>query len=202
MFQKEILKTEILNLPIFAFKGTTHIITNKKETERALQVIETETIVGFDTETKPSFLKNAPLNLPTLIQISLLDEVFLFKLQKKEVFTSLINLLENADILKVGVAIHEDINQLKKITLFSPQNILDLNTVAKELGFKNIGIRNLAALILQVRISKSQRTSNWEKEILAENQIQYAATDAWVCRKVYQLLQQEYSTLAHKQRKE
>ncbi|MDI9357068.1 MAG: 3'-5' exonuclease [Chitinophagaceae bacterium] len=193
MFQKEIIKTEILNLPVFVFKGAIHIITNKKETERAVQIIEKEHIIGFDTETKPSFLKNTPQNFPALLQISLVNEVFLFRLQKKEVFTSLVDILENTEILKVGVAIQDDMNNLKKITKFTPQNILDLNKVAKELGFQNIGIRNLAALILHVRISKAQRTSNWENEPLTQSQIQYAATDAWVCQKIYHLLKQEYS---------
>ena len=94
--------------------------------------------------------------------------------------------------MKIGAAVHDDIKALRKLTdSFYPQSFFDLNDELKKVGFHNVGVRNLCGMVLKMRISKSEQVSNWEAETLTEKQLRYAATDAWACVEVFQVLQEE-----------
>jgi ribonuclease D len=114
------------------------------------------------------------------------DKAFLFRLNKIGFPDALADLLANENVLKIGVAIRDDLNELKRLQSFEPAGFIDLQETAKGLNIKNISLKKLAAIVLNFRISKSQRVSNWEQEILSPAQLKYAATDAWVCYKLYQ----------------
>jgi len=144
--------------------------------------------LGFDTETKPSF-KKGKLNSTALIQLATSDKAFLFRLNKIGFPDELAEILANDNVIKVGVALRDDLKDLKKINSFEPSGFIDLQDTAKELNIKNISLKKLTAIILNFRISKSQRVSNWEQEILSPGQLKYAATDAWVCYELYQAIQ-------------
>ena len=102
------------------------------------------------------------------------------------------SLLEKENLLKIGAAVHDDIKALRKLTdSFYPQSFFDLNDELKKVGFHNVGVRNLCGMVLKMRISKSEQVSNWEAETLTEKQLRYAATDAWACVEVFQVLQEE-----------
>jgi ribonuclease D len=102
-----------------------------------------------------------------------------------------VDLFENKNITKIGIAFFQDLKELKgEYVQFNPQNIVDLNEWCKKNGFENIGAKNLSAMVLGIKISKKQRVSNWELDVLSDAQLDYAATDAWVCRQIYAVLNQ------------
>ena len=127
------------------------------------------------------------------MQVAIPDKVFLFRLNKIGFPTALRSLFEGQKLKKVGISIRDDLKDLQKMAPYQPQQVIELNQVAKDLGVQNEGARNLTAIFLGFRISKSQQTTNWERDELTEQQLRYAATDAWVCLEIYRkLLYQGY----------
>jgi len=186
-FPKKITKEEILQLPEFRFEGKVHVISNEADIKDATTVLAREKILGFDTETKPAFRKGQ--YFPTaLVQFATQEEAFLFRINHLGPHYRIYDLMEDVSITKIGVALRDDLVDLNKIRRFEPDGFIDLNEVVKDLEFENMGARNLTGMILGKRINKAQQTSNWENEELTKAQIHYAATDAWVCREIYQVL--------------
>lgn len=187
----EISKTEVNDLPLGKFEGEIIIVDSPVKISDAIEEIENENIIGVDTETKPTFKKGI-LNKTALIQIATRKRVYLFRLNKMGFPFALARIFENPQIQKIGIAVLQDMKELSdQYRPFNHNNVTDLNILCKTLNFKNIGARNLAAMVLGFRISKRQQTSNWEANELSEAQLRYAATDAWVARQVY--LQLYYS---------
>ncbi len=186
-FQKKIAKDEILQLPEFRFEGKIHVISTEADIKDATSVLAREKVLGFDTETKPAFKKGQ--YFPTaLVQFATQEEAFLFRINLVGPHYRIYDLMEDASIQKIGVALRDDLVDLNKIRKFEPDAFIDLNEVVKDLEFENMGARNLTAMILGKRINKAQQTSNWENVELTKAQLNYAATDAWVCREIYQVL--------------
>jgi len=185
IFREEISNEEIKQLPRKVFNGDIFLIDTERKLEIAIPLLKEYRILGFDTETKPSF-KKGKSNSTALIQLATEDKAFLFRLNKIGFPKALADLLANENILKIGVAIRDDLNELKRLQTFEPAGFIDLQETAKDLNIKNISLKKLAAIVLNFRISKSQRVSNWEQEILSPAQLKYAATDAWVCYELYQ----------------
>ena len=186
-FPLSISKEAIAQLPLIKFDGPIHVVNDYKEMFRAIKKLKKEEIIGFDTEKKPTFRKGQ-YHPTALIQLSTSTEVFLFRINKIGLHEDLITLFESDKIAKVGVGMGADINELKRIRTFTQNNCIDLNDLMPTLGVEKIGIRNLVAILLEKRVSKNQQVSNWENEELTRSQQQYAATDAWVCYKMYVLL--------------
>jgi ribonuclease D len=184
-FREEISNEEIKQLPRKVFNGDIFLIDTERKLEIAIPLLKEYRILGFDTETKPSF-KKGKSNSTALIQLAVEDKAFLFRLNKIGFPKALADLLANENILKIGVAIRDDLNELKRLQSFEPAGFIDLQETARDLNIKNISLKKLAAIVLNFRISKSQRVSNWEQEILSPAQLKYAATDAWVCYELYQ----------------
>lgn len=180
-------KEEINQLPLLKFEDKIILVVNEDQLQVALNEIMQHENVGFDTESKPAF-KKGEYNPVALVQIAIPGKVYLIRVNVLGTLNSLKTFFESNAIQKIGVGLRDDLVDLKKLIDFEPTNFLDLSTVATTLGIKNVGVRNLAANLLEGRISKSQQTSNWEKEILTEGQMRYAATDAWVCLEIYNLL--------------
>ena len=188
MFQKEMTKEAVNELPIQRYEGKIVIVANEAQMEEALREIAQSPIVGFDTETKPAFRKGE-YNSVSLLQIATDYAVYLFRLNLIGFPSELAAIFENRSILKTGISIRDDIKEMTKIRDFKPRNIVELNTVAQELEIRHAGVRRLAAIFLGVRISKAQQTTNWEREVLTPQQLVYAATDAWVCLEIYKKLE-------------
>jgi len=186
-FPLSITKEAIAQLPLIKFDGPIHVINNHKEMFRAIKKLEKQIIVGFDTEKKPTFRKGQ-YHPTALIQLSTATEVFLFRINKIGLHEDIITLFESDKIVKIGVGMRADIVELKRIRTFTQNNCIDLNDLMPTLGVEKIGIRNLVAILLEKRVSKNQQVSNWENAELTRSQQQYAATDAWVCYKMYILL--------------
>lgn len=187
---KRLSKEEINEFPIQRFDGPIHLIRTEDELIKAVSILNKETILGFDTETRPAFKKGEHYT-PALLQLAGKKDAFLFQLKQTGLPALLSDILSNPDIIKAGVSIDYDISELQEITEFTPMGFIELGTRAKELGIQNLGLRGLAALLLGFRISKSASTSNWENEKLSHSQIIYAATDAWVGRELYMKLYKE-----------
>ena len=181
---KSITKEEIAELPIRAFEGKINVPLTEEEIIAAVDYLRKYPILGFDTETRPSFRKGQHNNV-ALLQLSAGDEAFLFRLNKIKLPNVVKQLLADASITKVGAAIHDDLKALVKLSPFEPAGFIDVQTIAKQLGIENLGLRPLAALLMGIKISKAQQTSNWEIPYLTAAQKLYAATDAWVSLEIY-----------------
>ena len=177
-------KEKINQLPLEKFAGKIHLITELSQVETALDKLGSEELLGFDTETRPSFSKKQQYQV-SLLQLSTQTDAFLFRINRIPFIDKWHSLLENQKIVKVGVAIHDDLKALKKIFPFQEKGFLELSQIAKQLGIKHLGLRSLTAIFLQKRISKNLRVSNWENTELTEAQQVYAATDAWIAREIY-----------------
>lgn len=191
MIPYSISKEEINELPLGQFEGKVHLIDRPEQVEDAVDYLSNKRMIGFDTETKPSF-KKGEFNHVSLLQLSTSDHAFLFRLNKIGFPDSVRNLLEKENQVKIGAAVHDDLKGLKKLTeSFYPLSFFDLNDELKRIGFQNVGVRNLSGMVLNIRISKSEQVSNWEAETLTEKQQRYAATDAWACLRIFERLREE-----------
>ena len=187
MFAPNIDNDEIVKLPRLSFAGEAFVISTEEELWDKIKLFSTSSILGFDTESKPSFKKGRNNGI-ALVQLS--DERTALIIRVKEVGlpNELVAILENEKIVKVGAAIRDDLKGLKSIRNFNPKGFVDLQQIAGNYNIEGQSVRKLAAIVLGVRVSKSQQLSNWEAESLSFAQIDYAATDAWVCREIYQKL--------------
>jgi len=191
MIPMRISKEEVNELPLGQFEGEIFLIDNEDEIDDIADFLNSQRILGFDTETKPTF-KKGQRNEVSLLQISTSEQAFLFRLNHIGFPIKIRNVLEKERIIKVGAAVHDDLIGLKRITNgFYPESFFDLNDELKKIGFHNVGVRNLSAMVLGIRISKSEQVSNWEAEELTEKQLRYAATDAWACLEVYEKLKSQ-----------
>jgi len=188
-FKSKLSKEEISILPRKKFNGEIIYIDSKSIFYEILPLLLKSEVFGFDTETKPSF-KKGEKNGVSLLQLSTSDQAFLFRLKQIGLPKELINLLSDSNILKVGVAIHDDIIGLKRLHPFNHEGFIELQTYVNEFNIEDCGLKKLTANILGFQISKRQQTSNWESEVLSRAQIEYAATDAWVCYEIFSKLRQ------------
>ena len=169
------------------FRGEIVLVEDIETFKRVIPRLLSNTILGFDTETRPSFRKGRK-NKVSLIQLATGDLACLFRINKIGIPEELIGLLANPEVIKAGVAIHDDIRFLKGVKKFIPSGFIDLQKFVKDYGIESSGLKKLAAIILGFRISKSQQVTDWEADSLTEAQQVYAATDAWVCYEIYSKL--------------
>ena len=182
--KNKLSKTEINSLPLRYYNGPIRIIQTAEQAKDASTILIKEKLLGFDTETRPAFNKGQSY-LPSLLQLAGTKVVYLFQLSKCGLPDSITNLLSNVNIIKSGVAIDQDLIELQQILNFKPGGFIDLGDIARSNGLPHHGLRGLAAFLLNFRISKSSRTSNWSANQLTKKQIKYAATDAWLGRELY-----------------
>ena len=178
---------EINELPLGAFEGDIELVDNAKHLVKVFEEINHHRIVGFDTETKPVFVRGHQ-NKVALMQIALSKKVFLIRINHTGLQPEVIRFLENDHILKAGVALRDDIKALQRLKRFEPKDVIELADLAKKAGLEIERVKKLTELLLGFRISKSVQTSNWEAATLNEKQISYAATDAWVCLEIFKKL--------------
>jgi ribonuclease D len=188
-FKTTISKEEINDLTVDSFSGEIFYIDTFDKLERVLPILKEEKVLGFDTETRPSF-KKGKTNEVSLLQFSSSNSAYLFRLNKIGLPNEICEILASKNVQKVGVAIRDDILSLKKINSFESNGFVELQQYVKDFGIIDNGLKKLTANILGFKISKRQQTSNWEAETLSEAQIIYAATDAWVCHEIYSVLNQ------------
>jgi len=171
---RSISREDMAKLAIRRYEGRVRLVASPEDLEEALADLRQEAIVGLDTETRPAF-KKGESHLPALVQVATARAVYLFQLRRTEVFPVLAGLLSEPRTIKAGVSLKDDLEK----------NMLDLGWVARPNGFGQTGVRNLAGILLGLRIPKGTKTSNWAAPQLSAAQIAYAATDAWACRELY-----------------
>ena len=186
-YQSKITKEEIAELPLTKFNGEIIVIDNKKKLEAIIADLKKERILGFDTETRPAF-KKGRTNKVALLQLSSEHKAYLFRLNKIGLPDSLKEILSDDKTLKIGIAIRDDIKILQKLNKFEANSFVELQQFVKQFNIENNGMKKLAGIVLKSKISKAQQLSNWENETLTEAQLNYAATDAWICYKIYKKL--------------
>lgn len=189
MFVKSVETEDIARLPLAAFEGHITVIDKPgKDFDHAIRYLKTKSIIGFDTESRPCFNAHQPHFGVALLQLSGAEKAFLFRVKTLGMQKSLCRILSDNNIIKVGAAVADDIKGLQNYRHFEPRGFVDLQKIVWEWGIKDKSVKKMSAIILGMRISKSQQLSNWEAESLSESQQKYAATDAWVCREMYKRL--------------
>jgi len=187
MFQSEISKEEVADLDLIQYEGAVKIINSIEEFQEEIHHIREHSLLGFDTETRPSFKKGVVY--PTaLIQLSTLDRAWLLRVSRFGYPKELLDLFTREDILKVGLGLNDDLRRLRADFHFEPGGFLDLQQYVEAFRIEEKGLKKLSGIVLGHRISKSQQVSNWDANDLTEAQIRYAATDAWICLMIYKRL--------------
>lgn len=182
--QTHISKETLAELPVRRFEGEVVLVETDDELRSASADLMAERVVGFDTETRPSFRKGE-VYLPALVQLATARRVYLFALRWPDGHGVIRDLLAAPHIVKAGVAVAHDLRTLQAVFAFSERNVLDLGVLARRHGMDQTGLRNLAGLLLGFRVPKGAKTTNWAAPKLTPVQINYAATDAWACRELY-----------------
>jgi len=189
MFVKSITPEEIELMERAAFPGEIVVVDKLgKDFNDAVEYLGSQKIIGFDTESRPSFSPGQPHYGVSLLQLSGEEKAFLFRIKLMGLQRSVCNILANPDIIKVGAAVYDDIRGLKRYCSFQDKGFVDLQKIVEEYGITDKSVKKMAAIILGLKVSKTQQLSNWEAEVLTDPQKMYAATDAWVCLKMYNKL--------------
>jgi ribonuclease D len=183
-FRGAISREEMAALPIRRYQGEVNLVATPEELRRAMADLRQESVVGFDTETRPAFRKGES-HLPCLVQLATARAVYLLQLAQMDFSAALAELVAEPRIVKVGVSLAHDLRQLKLVFPLAEASVLDAGHVAHRHGLRQTGLRNLAGIFLGFRIPKGNRTSNWAAPRLSAAQINYAATDAWACRELF-----------------
>jgi ribonuclease D len=177
-------REEINELPIRRYEGPVHLVASPAELAQAMGDILQESVLGLDTETRPSF-RVGESYAPSLAQVATARAVYLFRLQRLDCSAAVAQFLSAQRIVKAGVGLADDLRQLRKTFPFTEKAVVDLSAAAKAQGLAKTGVRTLAAAFLGFRIPKGSKTSNWAAARLTPQQIAYAAMDAWACRELY-----------------
>ncbi|NLZ94912.1 MAG: 3'-5' exonuclease domain-containing protein 2 [Bacteroidales bacterium] len=179
-----ISKQEMRKLPTETFDGEIIVIDKVKDVADAVAYLKQFEVIGFDTETKPVFRKNT-FNKVALMQLSTLNKCFLFRLNIIKYPEELDDLICSNDVKKIGLSLRDDFASLRERSNCTPLNFIDLQTIVKDYGIKELSLQKIHAILFNKRISKSQRLSNWEAKTLKRSQKMYASIDAWACLKIY-----------------
>ena len=180
-------KAKIPTLPRVVFEGRIVVVLNEHEAEKAVRYLLSQPILGVDTETKPSFRKGSQ-HAVSLLQVSSHDICFLFRLNLLGMSPSVKRLLEDRTVPKIGLSWHDDLMMLHRLGDFEPGNFIDLQHHVKEIGVEDLSLQKLYANFFGQRISKRERLTNWETDVLNDKQKMYAALDAWACIMLYEEL--------------
>ena len=180
-------KKKIQTLPCIHFDGRIIVIFTERDADKAVDYLMKQTVLGFDTETRPTFQKGK-MHQVALLQVSTHDTCFLFRLNEIGLTDSIIRLLEDTTITKVGLSLQDDMRGLNQRRNFTPGTFVELQKEVKDIGIEDNSLQKIYANLFGGKIAKGQQLSNWEADILTEAQQRYAATDAWACIRLYEEL--------------
>ena len=189
IFSHTIEKSLVATLPTVQFEGRIITIDTASDADKVAFALSREKAIGIDTETRPAFRKGVHHNV-SLLQLSTADTCFLIRLCRTGLTDSLVALLENEEIKKIGVSLHDDSQALRRLRSFNPGGFIDLQKKVTAYGIEEMSLQKIYAIIFGKKISKSQRLTNWEADVLTDKQKMYAATDAWACLEIYNHLEQ------------
>ncbi len=179
-----ISKEELAKLPAAEFQGEIRLVEEAGEVEKAINELRASSVIGFDTETRPSF-KKGQINSVALVQLSNLSTCYLFRINLIGLHQAIIDLLEDPQVIKIGLSIHDDFHNLSKISEINPEGFVDLQTFVKNVGIADNSLSKIYGVLFGQRISKGQRLTNWEAKQLTPHQQAYAALDAMACVEIF-----------------
>jgi ribonuclease D len=189
MYQNEISKEEVDALDLIQFEGPIEVIETPEAFEAAVRDISSQALLGFDTETRPSF-KKGKLYPTSLIQFATLEQAWIIRVSRMGYPGALLKILSDEVPMKIGLGLQDDIRRLRADFQFEPMGFLDLQNYVPAFKIDEKGLKKISGIVLKRRISKSQQVSNWDADVLSEAQMRYAATDAWICLKIYKSLRE------------
>jgi len=189
----KVSKETISNLRKVEYEGRIFVIISPKEAERAVNFLLTQPILGFDTETRPAFRKGDSFKC-SLLQVAAPGCCFLFRLNHIGLCPAVVRLLEDKTVLKVGLAWSNDLLSLRKLGSFKAGTFIDIQDMVKDFGIEDQSLVKIYANLFGQRISKADRLSNWERDVLKDSQQVYAAIDAWACIRIFEELKRLKTT--------
>jgi ribonuclease D len=182
-----ISKEELSLLPTARYSGLIKVIDRPEDVPAAIDDLYMAPVVGFDTETRPSF-KKGHMNSLALLQLSTGSTCYLFRINMLGLLPSIRHFLEDPNTLKVGLSIHDDFNNLNKVAPVSPNGFIELQSYVNNFAISDRSLTKIYGILFNMRISKGQRLTNWEAVELTRNQQEYAALDALACVNIYNYL--------------
>ena len=174
-------------LPAIEFRGEIRIIEHERDIDDACRYLSEQPLVGFDTETRPSFRPGVTHRV-SLLQLSSPERCYLFRLNRFALIKPITDLLGDPALKKIGADVAGDLRSLHQLRHFREAGFIDLQAMVGCWGIEEKSLRKMSAIVLGRRVSKAQRLSNWEANVLTPQQKMYAATDAWVCISIYEKL--------------
>ena len=189
MYVVSIDKQTINQMPVVSFPGRIHTIYAASQINSAVMALRSAPIVGFDTETRPSF-KRGERHKVALLQLSTENDAFLIRLNHTGIPTPLKEFLEDNSIIKVGLSTSDDFHQLARVCDAHPAGFIELQEMVKQFDISDMSLQKIYAILFQQKISKGQQLSNWEAPQLTDAQKRYAAIDAWACLRIYRYLKE------------
>ena len=190
LYQSKIEKSVISTLPPCDIVGEIIVIDRPEDVAAAIDDLKQCPLIGFDTETRPSF-RRGESNTISLLQLATDRRAYLFRLKKIGPNQLLKDLLESEEHMKVGLSVHDDFHSLNRWMPCRPKNFIELQKYVKAFGIEEMSLQKIYAIVFNKKISKRQQLSNWEADQLTTAQQQYAAIDAWACRDIYYKLRVE-----------
>ena len=190
LYPNKIEKSTISTLPPCDITGEIIVIDRPEDVAAAIDDLKQCPLIGFDTETRPSF-RRGESNTISLLQLATDRRAYLFRLKKIGHNQQLKELLESEEHMKVGLSVHDDFHSLNRWMPCRPKNFIELQKYVKAFGIEEMSLQKIYAIVFNQKISKRQQLSNWEAEELTPAQQQYAAIDAWACRDIYYKLRIE-----------
>lgn len=184
----KVTNEEIDLLELCQYDQEIALVDKAADIDAAIDEMRLQPALGFDTETRPAFTRGCNYKV-ALLQLSAPSKTWLIRLCKTGLTESLARFLEDASIVKPGLAIRDDLRGLRRLRQFTPGGFVDLQTMATARGIEDLSLKKMAAHVLGVRVSKRQRLTNWESDTLTQGQLTYAATDSWVSLRLYEALQ-------------
>ena len=186
-FATNISNEDVSALEAVHFDGCIEVVETADALAKACEELSKHTLIGFDTETRPSFQAGVSHKV-SLLQLSTEKVCFLIRLNKLPLTREIIAILTNGDIKKVGADVRNDIGALNKLRHFTANGFIDLQEEVGKYGIEDKSLRKISGIVLGKKVSKAQRLSNWAANKLTPQQQMYAATDAWVCIEIYKHL--------------
>lgn len=188
LIKRAISKAEISVLPVVTFGGRIVTIQTVTDAEKAIDYLLTQKMVGVDTETRPSFVSGKIYKV-SLLQVSTDEVCFLFRLNYIGFPQCIQRFIEDEKVMKIGLSLKDDFGALHKRSNFEPGEFIELQEYVRQFGIDDLSLQKIYAILFGQRISKNQRLSNWEAEVLNDRQKIYAATDAWACLMIYRYME-------------
>lgn len=190
IYQSKIEKEEIAKMPMCTIRGRIIVIDSPVGIDCAISALREAGTIGFDTETRPSFVKGVFYKI-SLLQLATPTTCYLFRLQMIGRNESLKALLEDPSVKKIGLSTHDDSRSLQRWMPCRPAGFIELQKYVKPFGIEEMSLQKIYAIVFGEHISKAQQLSNWEINPLTPAQQQYAAIDAWACLKIYEHLRKQ-----------